>query len=225
MVATPSPAKKPPLVTPLGSLLFVAFALALLVAGLSTQNVVKRLDAPPPGTFLVLAGRENALFIKLAQKSVKGLHRAVLLRGQLEIPGESIARPLLVRSRNSAEWEKKIKIPQPVLNAQPSDIEANIALLLAVAVPADPSLHGRTVPASFELEMVVPVLDPQNPRLAIPTPDRATWTVQLLIQPPDFLRLYQRVNRIALGVAGGVVVLVLLRQLVRRLRARAAARA
>lgn len=225
MSATPPPARTPRLLTPLGGALFLIFVLALLAAGLSTQNIIKRLDAPPAGTFLVLAGRENALFVKLSQKSVKGIHRAVVLRGQLEVPGESVARPLLVHSRNSAEWEKKIKIPQPGLNARPSDIESNIALLLDVAIPADPTLHGRTVPASFELEMIVPVLDPQNSRLAVPTPDRATWTVQLLIQPPDFLRLYQRINRISLATAGAIIVIVLLRQLVRRLRRRRTAAA
>ena len=58
------------------------------------------------------------------------------------------------------------------------------------------------------------------PRIGLAAPDRVTWTMQLQIQPPDFVRLYQRVNRIALTVAGAVVGIALLRQLVRRQRAR-----
>ena len=220
MPAPQSGPKSPPLFTPFGLVLLLAFLLALAAAGLSTRRFIKNRDLPPPGTYLVLAGHENPLFVKLAQKSIKGLHRTVGLRGQLEVPGEPAPRPLLVSSRNSSEWERKIKIPQLTPGAKPTDIESNIAILLAASIPDDPSLYGRTIPASFDLDMVVPRLDPQNPRIGQAVPDRVTWTMQLQIQPPDFVRLYQRVNRIALIAAGTVIVLALFRQLVRHLRAK-----
>lgn len=208
--------RKAPLFNPVSQLLFVVFMLALITAAVSTQTFVKRLDLPPPGVFLVIAGEENPLFVKLAQTSIKGLHRAVALRAQLEVPGEATPRPLSARSQNSTDWEKKIKTPQLAPGKKPEDIESNIAVLLRVAVPADPKLYGRTIPASFDLDMVVPRLDRENPKLGEAVPDRVTWTAQLQIQPPGFLRLYQKANRGALATAGAVVVIVLLRLLLRR---------
>ena len=222
MSASHSSAKNPPLFTPFGVLLLLVFLLALAAAGLSTQRFIKNRDLPPPGTYLVIAGHENPLFVKLAQRSIKGLHRAVGVRGQLEVPGEPNPRPLLVSSRNSSAWDQKIKIPQLNPGAKPTDIESHIAVLLSATIPDDPALYGRTVPASFDLDMIVPRLDPQNPKVGLIAPDRVTWTMQLQIQPPDFVRLYQRVNHIALTVAGAVVVITLLRQMVRRLRAQRA---
>jgi hypothetical protein len=216
MCASPTSAKNAPLFSTIGLLLSAVFALALLTAALSTQAFVKRLDLPPQGAFLVLAGEENPLFVKLAQTSIKGLHRAVTLTGQLEVPGESTPRPLPVRSQNSTEWEKKIKIPQLARGAKPADLESNIAVLLHVDVPDDPKLYGRTIPASFDLDMVVPRLDHDNPRNGRAVPDRVTWAVQLQIQPPGFLRIYQKVSRIALVIAGAVVVIALLRHLFQR---------
>jgi hypothetical protein len=211
-------AKAPPLFTPIGLLLLVVFFLAMLAAGLSTQGFIKRLDGPPAGTYQVISGEKNALFVKLAQKSIKGLHHAIGLRGQLEVPGEPATRPLLVRSRNSTEWEKKMKIPQLTPGAKPVDIESNIAVLLDTTIPDAPKLYGRIIPASFDLDMVVPRLDPNNPKVGVAMPDRVTWTMQLQLQPPGFLRIYQRINRLSLIVAGAVVALALIRQLFRRMK-------
>ncbi|MFT3828180.1 MAG: hypothetical protein QM691_00590 [Opitutaceae bacterium] len=202
--------------TPLSQLLFVVFMLALITAAVSTQKFVKRLDLPPPGVFLVIAGEDNPLFVKLAQTSIKGLHRAVALHAQLEVPGEAAPRPLPARSQNSTDWEKKLKTPQLSPGKKPSDLESNIAVLLRVAVPADPKLYGRTIPAAFDLEMVVPRLDRENPKVGAAIPDRVTWTVQLQIQPPGFLRVYQKLNRGALAAAGAVLIIALLRFLFRR---------
>ncbi len=211
-----APARKAPLFHPVSQLLFVVFMLALIAAAVSTQKFVKRLDVPPPGVFLVIAGEENPLFVKLAQTSIKGLHRAVSLQARLEVPGESAPRPLPARSENSTEWEKRIKTPQLAPGAKPEEIESHVAVLLRVTVPDDPKLYSRTIPASFDLEMVVPRLNRENPKIGEAVPDRVTWNVQLQIQPPGFLRFYQKVNRGALFVAAGVVVVALLRVTFRR---------
>ncbi len=216
----PKPPPPAPLFTPFGVFLFAVFLLAVLAAALSTRGFLKRVDLPPPGTYLVIAGKENELFVKLAQRSIKGLHRAVGLRGQLEVPGEAGPRPLLVRSTNSTEWETKIKRPPAAPGGKPTDIESNIVVLIQAAIPADPVLYGRIVPATFDLDMVVPRIDPLNPKAGQSIPDRIQWTMQLQIQPPGFQRLYQRVNRIALIVAGACIVLALLRTGLRRLAQR-----
>lgn len=212
----PKPSAPAPLYTPFGLVLLVVFLLALLAAALSTRGFVKRVDLPPPGTYLVVAGEENQLFVKLAQRSIKGLHRAVGLRGQLEVPGETNPRPLLVRSENSTEWETKIKRPPAAPGGKPSDIESNIIVLIGASIPAAPELYGRTIPATFDLDMVVPRIDPQNPKAGQSMPDRIQWTMPLQIQPPGFQRLYQRINRIALIVAGSCIALALLRTALRR---------
>ncbi len=215
----PSPTSSPrPLFTPFGLLLAVLFFLAALAAILSTRGFVKRYDLPPPGTYIVLAGTENPLFVKLAQKSIKGYHRAEAVRGQLDVPGESAPRPLLARSENSLEWEKRIKIPPLAPGAKPTDIESNVIVLLRTAIPADPKLYGRTIPATFDLSMVVPRLNPDNPRVGEAVTDHVTWTMQLLIEPPGYRRLYQRINRIALWSAGVVLVIAFVRQALRRRR-------
>lgn len=208
-----------PLFSPFGLVLLALFALALLAAALSTRQFLKRVDLPPPGTYLVIAGRQNSLFVKLAQRSIKGLHRAVALRGQLAPPGTA-PLTLAVRSTNSTEWEKKIKRPATYPGSKPKDIESNIVLMLETKIPARPELYGRTIPATFTIDMLVPRLDPQDPNVGESVPAKVEWTMQLQIQPPGFLRLYQKVNRIALAGAGAVVLLALVRQLFRRRKRR-----
>lgn len=218
MAAPVSSAKSPPLFTPFGLVLLAAFCLATVAAGLSTQVFMKRLDLPPPGTFLVVSGKEAPLFIKLAQKSVKGLHRTLGVRGQLDAPGTE-PQLLRVRDTSSTDWERKIKTSQFSPKAKPEDLESNIVLMLVTNIPDNPALYGQTVPASFDIDMEIPRIDLDNPRVGITAPSHLEWTVQLLIQPPGFLRIYEKVNRIALGVAGLVVLIALLRQLVRHRRA------
>ncbi len=219
-MAAPSSAKSPPLFTPFGLVLLAVFAGAIVAAGLSTQNIIKRIDLPPPGTFVVVSGRAEPLFIKLAQKSVKGLHRTLGVRGQIEAP-DSPPHPLHIRDTSSREWEGRIKTSQ-FASADPADLESNIVLLLSAEIPDSPALYGRTVPASFHIDMVIPRLDPNNPRAGRADTVPIAWTVQLQIQPPGFLRVYEKVNRIALGVAGAVVLIALVRQTVRHLRRRRA---
>ena len=201
-----------------GLTLLSVFALALLASAVSTQAFIKRLDAPPPGVFLVIAGQENALFIRLAQKSIKGLHRAVGLRAQLTVPGETAPRPLSAHSQNSTTWETKIKTPQLTPGAKPADIESHVAVLLSVAIPDDPVLYGRTLPATFDFDMLVPRLDPTVPKLGRIVPEPVSWTMQLQIQPPGYRRIYQKVNRLGLLTAGATVGLALVVLLFRRRR-------
>ncbi len=213
---SPTQPRPRPLFSPFGLLLAVLFLLAALTAALSTRGFVKRYDLPPPGTYLVIAGQENPLFVKLAQKSIKGYHRAEGVRGQLDVPGETMPRPLLVRSENSSEWQKWLKIPPLAPGAKATDIESHIVVLLRASIPSDPKLYGLTVPATFDLAMVVPRLNPDNPRLGIAAPDHVSWTMPLQIKPPGFLRLYQRINRIALWTAGAVLVVAFVRQMLLR---------
>ena len=55
----PDTAKPRPLITPVGILLLTVFCAAMVGVALSTQPVIKRLDAPPPGTVLVFSGTET----------------------------------------------------------------------------------------------------------------------------------------------------------------------
>jgi hypothetical protein len=207
-----------PLITPVGLLLLVVFVTALVGVALSTQPVIKRIDAPPPGTILAISGKENTLFIKLAEKSIKGLHHAIGVRGRLGIPNETVPRPMLVRSLNSADWDTKIKTPQFGPSAKPGTIESHIVLLLAATLPDDMHLYGQTIAATFDVDMIVPRLDPANPKVGQCVPLRVTRSMQLQIQPPGFRRIYQRLNFISLLVASGAAVLALLRQYFRRKR-------
>jgi hypothetical protein len=217
----PDTPKPRPLITPVGILLLTVFCAAMVGVALSTQPVIKRLDAPPPGTVLVFSGKENSLILKLAEKSIKGLHHAVGVRGRLDVPGEAAPRPLLARSLNSADWDTKIKTPQFGPTAKPGALESHITLLLAASIPDNPQLYGRSLAATFDLDMIVPRLNPDNPKVGQSVPLRVTRTLQLQIQPPDFRRIYQRLNFISLLVAGGVAVLTLLRQCFRQKRAAA----
>ncbi len=218
----PDTATTRPLITPIGILLLTAFGVAMVGVVLSTQPVIKRLDAPPPGTIIVIAGKENSLPpLRLAERSIKGLHHAVGIRGQLDVPGEATPRPLLTRSLNSADWGTSIKTPQFGPTAKPGDLESHIALGLAATIPDDPQFYGHTIPATFDLDMIVPRLDPANPKVGQSVPLRVTRTLQLQIQPPDFRRIYQRLNFISLLVAGGAAALALLRQCFRQKRAAA----
>ncbi len=208
MPASPSPAAKPPVVSLLGACLIAVFLLSLVAAALSTRNFVKRLDQPPAGTYRVNAGETAELFCKLTHKSIKGMHRAEGVRGELAVPGETAPRPLLVHDRNSSEWEKIIKIPQAPPMGRSREIESNVVVLLEVTIPADASLVGRTIPASFSLDMVLPRLDPDNPKAGRAVPDRAVWTVQLEIVPPGSTRIFQRIGHISLIVAGTSLLLL-----------------
>jgi len=218
MAALPSDDKPRPIITPIGLLLILVFILAMVGLALSTQSFVKRMDAPPPGAFLVIAGRENSLFLRLPEKSIKGLHHAVGIRGQLEIPGESVPRPLLARSLNSTEWDTRIKTPQFGPSPTPGSVESHIAVLISTSIPDDPQLYGRIINVTFDLDMIVPRLDPNNPKAGASVPARVSRTVQLQIQPPSFRRIYQRLNFISLAVAGATVLLTLLRQWFRQRR-------
>ena len=220
-MASPSPQSRPLFTLP-GLLLGSLLSLSLLIAALSTRDFLKRLDAPPAGTYLVIAGQDNSLFVKLAQRSIKGLHRAEGIRGQLEVPGDSTPRPLAVRSENSIEWEKRIKIPPVTSPAKLAELESNVVVLLRTSIPAEPKLYGRTVPATFTLSMAVPRLDPANPKIGQTITDTVEWTMQLLVQPPGHLRLYQRINRYALGTAAATLGLALLRHYLRNRRLRTA---
>lgn len=204
---------------PFGLVLLSVFALALLASAVSTQGIVKRLDAPPAGVFLVIAGQENTLFVRLAQKSIKGLHRAEGLRAQLTVPGEAAPRPLSAHSQNSTTWETKIKTPQLTPGAKPADIESHVALLLSVAIPDDPKLYGLTLPTTFDLDMLVPRLDAITPKVGRIVPESVSWTMQLQIQPPGYRRIFQKVNRLGLITAGAAVGVALLGLLFRRRQA------
>ncbi len=221
MPASPSPATKPPVVSLPGAFLIAVFLLSLTAAGLSTNDFVKRLDQPPAGTYRVNAGETAELFCKLTHKSIKGMHCAEGVRGELAVPGEAAPRPLLVRDRNSSDWERIIKIPQAPPMGRSREIESNVVVLLEVTIPADPKLEGRTIPASFSLDMVLPRLDPDNPKAGRAVPDRAVWTVQLTIMPPGSTRIFQRVGHISLLVAGTSLVLLLVLIYVRGQRAAA----
>ena len=215
----PDTAKPHPLITPVGILLLTVFCAAMVGVALSTQPVIKRLDAPPPGTVLVFSGKENSLILKLAEKSIKGLHHAIGIRGQLEIPGEPATRPLLARSLNSTEWDTRIKTPQFGPTAKPGSVESHITLLIAASIPDDTQLYGRIVPVTFDLDLVIPRMNATNPKMGQSVPLRVTRTLQLQIQPPGFRRIYQRLNILSLVVAGVIVVLALVRQGFRQMRA------
>jgi len=216
----PTSAAKPRhLITPVGVLLLVVFVAALLGMAMSTQSVIKHIDAPPPGTVLVFSGRENSIILKLAEKSIKGLHHAIGIRGQLLVPGEANPRPLLARSLNSADWDTRIKTPQFGPTAKPGSVESHITLLIAASIPDDPQLYGRIVPVTFDLDLVIPRMNPTNPKMGQSVPLRVTRTLQLQIQPPGFRRIYQQLNILSLVVAGVVVVLALVRQGLRQMRA------
>lgn len=202
MPASRSSATKPPVVSLLGAILIAVFVFSLVGAGLSTRAFMKRIDQPPAGTYIVNSGATTELVCKLAHKSIKGMHRAEGIRGQLEIPGRPTPQALLVHDLNSSEWEKMIKIPQAPPMGKSREIESNVVVLLKVAIPADPALQGQTIPASFTLDMILPRVDPNNPKAGRAIPDRAAWTVQLQIMPPGAIRVYQRVGYIFLSAAG-----------------------
>jgi hypothetical protein len=208
----------PPAFTQTGRLIFALFLLSIIAAGLSTSSYIKRIDLPPPGTYIVLGGQTNPLFVKLAQKSIKGLHRATSLHGSLAVPGSGSPVPIEVRSRNSMEWERKIKIPPIRPGKTAADLESNVAVLLDAEIPADPKLYGQIVPATFELEMVVPRIDTEDPKKGQAVSERLSWTMQLRVEPPGFLRLYQKINIGALSTAGAMLVIGILRIAIRRLR-------
>lgn len=204
-------------ISPLGVTLFAIALLAFLTAGMSSASWVKRLDQPPPGTYRFAAGQEGSLFLKLSQKSIKGLHHTNAVRGHIDLPGESAPRPLLVRDSTSTDWEEKIKIPQ-FLSAAPSveAIESNVVLLLATQMPNDPALIGRTVPVTFDLDMTIPRVNPQNLKTGLLESVRDSWTVQVQIMPPGYTRIYQWVCHISLAVAGVALVLGFLRILLQK---------
>ena len=213
----PTPARKRPSFTVVGLLLFSTFLAAILSAGLSTQSWVKRLDQPPAGTYRIAAEERSSLFLKLSQKSIKGLHRTNGIRGQLEVPGEAAPRPLAVRDLTSTEWQNKIKVPQ-FLSGTPSleKIESHIVLLIETQIPNDPVLFGRTLPVTIFLDMTIPRVDPQNLKAGMEAPLKDSWTVQVQIMPPGYTRIYQRAGRISLIVAGVSFALILLRLALRK---------
>lgn len=212
-----STAPKRPRFTVVGLLLFGIFLAAVLAAGLCTQSWVKRLDQPPPGTYRVAAEEQSSFFLKLSQKSIKGLHRTNGIRGQIEVPGEAAPRPLAVRDTTSTEWENKIKVPQ-FLSGTPSldKIESHIVLLLETRIPNDPVLIGRTFPVTFFLDMTIPRVDPQNLKAGMEAPLKDSWTVQVQVMPPGYTRIYQRAGHISLIVAGVSFALILLRLALRK---------
>ncbi len=203
----------------IGLLLFGTFIAAVLIAGLCTQNWVKRLDQPPPGIYRVIAGAKSAFFLKLTHQSIKGLHHTNGIRGHLEIPGETTPRPLAISDTTSTEWQNKIKTPQ-FLSAAPSvaNIESNIVLLLETRIPDDPLIVGKTVPVTFFIDMVIPRVDPQNLKAGMEVPLKDSWTVQAQVMPPGYRRIYQRTGHGALAVAGVTLALILVRQSLRRRR-------
>lgn len=211
-------------ISPLGVTLFTIALLAFLTAGMSSASWMKRLDQPPAGTYRFASGEECSLFLKLAQKSIKGLHHTNAVRGHIDLPGEAAPRPLLVRDSTSTDWEEKIKIPQ-FLSAAPSvaNIESHVVLLLETRMPNDPALVGRTVPVTFDLDMTIPRVNPQNLKTGLLEPIRDSWTVQVQIMPPGYTRIYQRVCHISLAVAGVALVLGFLRILLQKKPARASA--
>lgn len=208
---------KPPRISLVSLLLAGVFLVAILAAGLCTQSWVKRLDQPPAGTYRIAANEKGTFFLKLTQKSIKGLHRTNGIRGHLEVPGEAKPRPLAVQDTTSTEWQKKIKIPQ-FFSAAPSvaNIESNIVLLLETQIPSDSTLIGRTLPLTFDIDMTIPRVDPQNLKAGLEAPLKDSWTVPVQIMPPGYTRIYQRAGHISLIVAGVAFVLLFFRLSIRK---------
>lgn len=196
----------------LGVFLFMLSITAFLVAGLSPLSAIKRLDQPPAGTYRVVAGETSIIFLKLSLKSIKGLHRTNAVRGHLAVPGEPTPRPLSVNDTTSTNWESKIKIPQFLSAAPtPANIESHVVLLLDTRIPDDPVLVGRMLPLTFDLDMALPRVNPQDLKTGMVVPVKDSWTVQVQVMPHGYTRLYRRIGHIALIVAGVAMVLGFLR--------------
>ena len=85
------------------------------------------------------------------------------------------------------------------------------AFRIDTRIPDDPVLVGRMLPLTFDLDMALPRVNPQDLKTGMVVPVKDSWTVQVQVMPHGYTRLYRRIGRIALIVAGVAMVLGFLR--------------